>query len=95
MRLAYHCGQCFEEHKRFKRPYKVIEIADSPNKRCPTHNRILHDVYVDSEGKEHTLDRWDVSVFREILQDLTGEIDRNRELYARIESRLTELEGKE
>lgn len=97
MKLMKHCAQCGNLQKQGLMPdynyYHPSEIGE--DNHCPKHPRILHDVYIATDGEVHTLDRWDITVFRGIIKDMAGEIDRNRELYTAMEARLTELEAKE
>jgi len=97
MKLMKHCAQCGEMKKRGMMPdYNYYELSEvGENNHCPVHSRILHDIYVATDGEVYTLDRWDITVFRGIIADLVAEIDRNRELHVAVETRLTELEAKE
>jgi len=95
MKLMKHCAQCGELKKRNMMPnYNYYELSEvGENNHCPHHSRVLHDVYVTADGEVHTLDRWDINVFRGIIGDLVGEIDRNRELYTAMEARISSIEA--
>ena len=97
MKLMKHCAQCGNLKKQgFNPDYNYFHPSEiKADNHCPYHQRVLHDIYVTADGEVHTLDRWDINVFRGIIGDLVGEIDRNRELYTAMEARLTQLEGKE
>ncbi len=84
MKLMYQCGKCREEGKRGFRDKWNFTAEEQPDKRCPIHQRVLHDIYVDRKGEEHTLDRWDVSVFRAIIGDITEAIIELQEAVARL-----------
>ena len=94
MKLMKHCAQCGNLKKQGLMPdynfYDPSEIGE--DNHCPKHPRVLHDVYVASDGEVHTLDRWDVTVFRGIIKDLVYEIRRNYNLYMNLNERTTSLE---
>ena len=71
----YHCGRCREEAKKGFRENWNFTHEEAPDKQCPNHHRVMHDIYIDRKGEEHTLDRWDATVFRAILTDLVYEIE--------------------
>lgn len=95
VKLMKHCVQCGELKKRgFMKDYNYYRPEEVPNNYCPEHNRILHDVYLDSKGEVHTLDRWDIAVFRAIIGDVISEIDALQTHIAGLMVRVDQLEVK-